>query len=88
MSERRQVKQLSKLSGKSVRDLESLSYYFKISLTEMYDYYLCFGRLPEPEAVTVIRHIGVYNLIRAVQSGQLENSETNGTNKTTSYPEA
>ena len=41
----------------------------------MYDYYMCFKRLPEPDYVTVIRHVGVDNLIRAVQSGQLEQTE-------------
>jgi hypothetical protein len=50
--------------------LEDYAVYFKISLEDMRDYYSCFGRLPEPDYVMVIRHIGVQEIIKAVQDGQ------------------
>jgi hypothetical protein len=64
---------LSKLTGKSIRELEDCTCYYKMSVREMGDYYLFFNRLPDPDYIAIIRHIGVDNLIKAVQNGHIEN---------------
>jgi hypothetical protein len=67
------LRDLSKLTGKSIRELEDYTCYYKMSVREMADYYLFFKRLPDPDYIAIIRHIGVDNLIKAVQSGHIEN---------------
>jgi hypothetical protein len=63
---------LSQLTGKSIRELEDYTCYYKMSVREMGDYYLYFNRLPDPDYIAIIRHIGVDNLIKAVQIGHFE----------------
>jgi len=68
--------QLANFTGKTRAELEGYSDSFKISIGEMHYYYCAFCRLPEPEYIIVIRHIGVENLVNAVIAGdyRLSNS--------------
>lgn len=64
---RRYLKRAASAAGISLRELESHCVYFKMTLEEMVAYHKYFGRLPSPEYTTVIRHIGVENLIKEVK---------------------
>jgi len=75
--EHKEKKQLAQLTGMSVSELEKYAWYFRISLNEMHTYYMYFGRLPEPDYITVIKHIGVANLIAAVSTGQIQEKLNN-----------
>jgi hypothetical protein len=64
---RRYLKRAAHAAGIKLKDLESQCVYFKMTLEEMVTYHKYFGRLPSPEYTTVIRHIGVANLIAEVK---------------------
>ncbi|MES2487577.1 MAG: hypothetical protein V4581_16725 [Bacteroidota bacterium] len=68
--ERREIKRACKAAGVELSDLESQCVYFKMTLTEMVAYHKFFGRLPHPDHTTVIRHIGMANLISEVKKQQ------------------
>jgi len=58
--------QLIDLTGLTRTALEGYSNTFNITIAEMHYYYCFFGKLPEVKYITVIRHIGVENLVKAV----------------------
>lgn len=68
--ESRYLEKVCSSAGISPNELESQCVYFKMTLTEMMAYHKFFGRLPHPDHTTVIRHIGVDNLIAEVKNQQ------------------
>ena len=66
--------QIIDLTGLTLTALEGYSNTFNITIAEMHYYYCFFGKLPDVKYITVIRHIGVENLVKAVLVGRPQNT--------------